>query len=107
MAATLFLVIGLSVTGFVWLLALQMRGLVYHVLILNAEEAYPDMDPDELNVKTKAAINGEAGPIRDVLLDTSAQALGHLLLARKVMRYAPIAVLLIALIWRFVLGGGS
>ena len=107
MAAKIFLIVGLSVSGFVWLLAAQMRFMVMRVLELNANDKFPNASPADQKDGARAAAMGEPGEISDALQESCAPAIGHYQLARKMRYLGPIAALLVVVIWRFALGGGS
>lgn len=107
MAAKVFLIVGLSVSGFIWLLAAQMRFMVMRVLELNANDKFPNATPAEQKSGAKAAAMGHPGEISDVLQDICAKAIGHYRMARSVRFIAPVAALFVVATWRFVLGGGS
>lgn len=106
-AATLFLVVGLALSGFVWFLAAQMRFFVMRVLELNADDMFPEADAAMQKDAARAAAMGVSDPMGDAIAERCGQAIGHYRLARKVRFVAPVAALLVVVIWRFVLGGGS
>lgn len=107
MAATVFLIVGLGVAGFIWLLAVQMRFMVMRVLELNADDMFPEADAAAQKDAARAAAIGVSDPMGDAIAERCGQAIGHYRLARKVRFVAPVAALLVVVIWRFVLGGGS
>ena len=107
MTATVFLIVGLSLAGFVWLLAVQMRFMVMRVLELNADEMFPEADAAAQKDAARAAVMGVSDPMGNAIAERCGQAIGHYRMARKVRFVAPVAALLVVVIWRFVLGGGS
>lgn len=107
MAATVFLIVGLGIAGFIWLLAVQMRFMVMRVLELNADDMFPEADAAAQKDAARAAAMGVSDPMADKLSERCGQAIGHYRLARKVRFVAPAAALGVVVIWRFVLGGGS
>lgn len=107
MAAKIFLIVGLALSGFIWLLAAQMRFMVMRVLELNAHDKFPDAAPADHKLGAKAAAMGQPGEISDVLQETCAKAIGHFRLARKLRYLAPGSALFVVIIWRFVLVGAA
>jgi len=105
LAAKVFLIVGLGVSAFVWLLAAQMRFMVMRVLELNANDKFPSADPADQKNGARAAAMGQPGEISDVLRETCAQAIGHYQLARKARFVAPAMALIVVAVWRFGFGG--
>ncbi|MEO1643215.1 MAG: hypothetical protein AAFR74_07740 [Pseudomonadota bacterium] len=112
MDPTIFLIVGLGVSGFIWLLAFQMRGLCVKALSIAAQDKFPDVPADQVKLASRAtaldaALEGEVGKVQGWLKETYPQAVGQLRLAVKLRFLGPVLILLVVVIWRFVLGGGA
>ncbi|MEM7493296.1 MAG: hypothetical protein AAF296_07930 [Pseudomonadota bacterium] len=112
MGPTIFLIVGLSVSAFIWLLTFQMRGMCVKALSIAAEDKFRDMNAAEIRLASQAsaierALEGDIGKVQSWLKETYPQAVRHLRLALKLRFLGPFLILLTVLIWRFVLGGGQ
>ena len=112
MGSTIFLIIGLSVSAFIWLLTFQMRGMCVKALSIAAEDKFREMNPAEIRLASQAsaldrALEGDIGKVQAWLKETYPQAAGHLRLALRLRFLGPVLIVLTLLIWRFALGGGQ
>lgn len=112
MDPTIFLIVGLGIGGFVWLLSFQMRGLCVKALSVAAQDKFPDVPPADVRLASKATplegtLDGAAGQVQVWLKETYPPAVRHLALARRASLFGPVLLLGVVLIWRFVLGGGA
>lgn len=110
MSGTIFLIVGLGVCGFIWLLSAQMRGLIVQALFLAAQENFPTTDAGVVKTGAKATplagdAEGEAGQVQNWLRETHPQAVGHLQLARRGTLVGPVLMLVVVAVWRFGFGG--
>ena len=111
MAATLFLMFGLGLTGLVGMVALQMRMLTARALFLAAQDRFADAAQGDLTFGVKASplaldAGGQAGIVQVWLRETYPVAVKHLRLARRATWIAPLLMLAVVVVWRFGLGGG-
>ncbi|MEM1035126.1 MAG: hypothetical protein AAGI14_00065 [Pseudomonadota bacterium] len=109
---TIFLIVGLSVSAFVWLLTVQLRGFCVKALSIAAQAKFPKMAAGEIKQASQAtaldtAIEGDLGQVQGWLVETYPQAVGQLRLAVKLRFVGPVLILAVVVIWRFVLGGGQ
>lgn len=112
MDPTIFLIVGLGVSGFIWLLTFQMRGMCVKALSIAAQDKFPDVPADEVKLASRATaleaeLEGDVGKVQGWLKETYPQAVGHLRLAQKARFVGPLLILLVVVIWRFALGGGA
>lgn len=112
MDPTIFLIVGLSVSAFVWLLTFQLRGFCVKALSIAAQAKFPKMAAGEIKQASRAtaledALDGDLGQVQGWLVETYPQAVGQLRLALKLRFVGPFLILLTGVIWRFVLGGGQ
>lgn len=110
MSGTIFLIVGLGVCGFIWLLSAQMRGMIVQALFLAAQEKFPAIDAGVVKTGAKATplsvdAEGEAGQVQNWLRETHPAAVGHLQLARRGTLVGPILMLIVVAVWRFGFGG--
>ena len=110
MSGTIFLIVGLGVCGFIWLLSAQMRGMIVQALFLAAQERFPTIDAGVVKTGAKAtplAVDAEeeAGQVRSWLRETYPQAVQHLRLARRGAMVGPVLMLVVVAVWRFGFGG--
>lgn len=110
MSGTIFLIVGLGICGFIWLLSVQMRGLTVRALFLAGQDKFPKVNVGDVQVGAKATagkirMEGEAGQVQEWLQATYPQAVQHLKLARLGTRLAPVLILLTVAVWRFGFGG--
>ncbi|MEM1390113.1 MAG: hypothetical protein AAGG45_03450, partial [Pseudomonadota bacterium] len=66
MGPTIFLIVGLSVSAFIWLLTFQMRGICVKALSIAAEDKFRDMSAAEIRLASQAtaierAMEGDTG----------------------------------------------
>lgn len=111
MNPTIFLIVGVGISGFVWLLSFQMRGLCVKALSIAAQDKFPDVSAEDVKLASKATIldaglEGETGQVQGWLKKTYPQAVRHLRVAHKARFIGPFLILAVVVIWRFVLGGG-
>ena len=112
MDPTIFLIVGLSVSAFIWLLTVQLRGFCVKALSIAAQAKFPKMADGEIKQASRAtaledALDGELGQVQGWLKETYPQAVGQLRLAVKLRFVGPFLILLTGVIWRLVLGGGQ
>lgn len=113
MVEKLILFGALGACGLIWLLAVQMRGMVVRALFMAAQDRYKDMAGPDMIAAAKLTAARRQPPetvetvagVRDWLVETYPKAVVHLRIARWASLIAPATFIIIVAIWRIGFGG--
>jgi len=110
LSGTIFLIVGLGICGFIWLLSVQMRGLTVRALFLAGQDKFPNINVGDVQAAAKASagdarMEGDVGQVQAWLQETYPQAVQHLRLARRGAMVGPVLMLVVVAVWRFGFGG--